>query len=106
MFEKELRVSAKVDTSKEQQEEALISQVSEQLKEVIPKKKGLPKDLPHKAAEVAVQAIMKQRSLIPLPQELADYNTVCPGAADRILTMAENQQRNDHEINKFIHKDE
>ena len=37
---------------------------------------------------------------LPRPQHLERYEDVCPGAADRIIAMAENQSRHRQEIEK------
>jgi len=44
---------------------------------------------------------------LPTPQHFEGYERVCPGAADRILSMAENQTRSrlEQEENKVIEED-
>lgn len=39
---------------------------------------------------------------LPPPTHLADYEDICPGAADRIITMAENQAGHRQDIEKRV----
>jgi uncharacterized membrane protein len=39
---------------------------------------------------------------LPPPEALAKYNDILPGAADRIITMAEHQQVHRHQIEKMV----
>ena len=39
---------------------------------------------------------------IPDPMTLKGYNNICPGAADRIITMAENQAKHRQEMEKTV----
>jgi uncharacterized membrane protein len=40
--------------------------------------------------------------IIPDADSLAKYEKACPGAADRIITMAEEQLRHRHELEKLV----
>ena len=42
--------------------------------------------------------IQSYRGIIPPPTAMEGYEKVCPGAADRILAMAENDLKHKHEI--------
>ena len=42
--------------------------------------------------------IQSYRGVIPPPTAMEGYEKVCPGAADRILAMAENDLKHKHEI--------
>ena len=39
---------------------------------------------------------------IPDPMTLKGYNDICPGAADRVIAMAENQSRHRREMEKIV----
>lgn len=49
---------------------------------------------------VISHAEMTYSGPLPLPQHLEKYEDVCPGAADRIIAMAENQAKHRQEIEK------
>lgn len=67
----------------------------------------VPKDKKKEATELVgiVQArIMSYEGPIPPPEQFGQYENILPGSADRILTMAENEQKHRIEIeNKAIH---
>ncbi len=60
----------------------------------------LVRDLPDEGREQVVDQLIATiqiskafRGPLPLPEDFEKYNQTLPGAADRILTMAENEQR-------------
>lgn len=69
-------------------------------------KPNLPQQQPNKPQiEQHVQVRTKSMSFIgpiPPPDILEHYNNIVPGAADRILTMAENQSQHRLEIEKQV----
>ena len=80
-------------------------------KAVVSQNSSAPDKLPHEVMEVINQLPSEQRTQIaqflvqqhtieerhsgplPRPDDFARYDEIVPGAADRILTMAENQQK-------------
>lgn len=54
-------------------------------------------------AVLRVQSLMRSyQGPIPLAAEFASYERTHPGAADRILTLTENDQRNSFELNRLL----
>lgn len=43
--------------------------------------------------KVLLQASRFHKGPLPLPEDLMKYNQICPGAAQRIIKMAENEQK-------------
>lgn len=43
--------------------------------------------------KVLLQASRFHKGSLPLPEDLMKYNQICPGAAERIIKMAENEQK-------------
>lgn len=43
--------------------------------------------------KVLLQASRFHKGPLPLPEDLMKYNQICPGAAERIIKMAENEQK-------------
>lgn len=55
---------------------------------------------------VAVQAQSTYSGPIPPPEALEKYNNTLPGAADRIITMAEKEQQNRYEMaHKIVNRE-
>jgi uncharacterized membrane protein len=52
--------------------------------------------------EIVVSQITKFSGPLPPPDQLAKYNQVLPGAADRIMTMAEHQSAHRMELEKLV----
>lgn len=63
------------------------------------KTEDVPSDvslLPKSTSEnkkVLLQASRFHKGPLPLPEDLMKYNQICPGAAQRIIKMAENEQK-------------
>ena len=55
---------------------------------------------PSENKELLLAASMFHQGPLPTPESLLRYDKVCPGAADRIIRMAEKEQDNIHEIRK------
>lgn len=55
--------------------------------------KDLPKDKRNEAAVLFYSSMKSHSGPLPSPETLEGYNQVLPGLADRIVTMAENQQK-------------
>lgn len=53
-------------------------------------------------SSVISRAEMTYSGPLPLPQHLERYEDVCPGAADRIIAMAEGQSKHRQEIEKEV----
>ncbi len=53
---------------------------------------------PSENKEYLLAASMFHQGPLPTPESLLHYDQVCPGAADRIIRMAEKEQDNIHEI--------
>lgn len=78
----------------------ILAAASAQIREQI---QGLQPEQANKAAQIAVQFAAAQYSgPLPLPQHYAEYEKILPGAADRILSMAEKEQNHRHSREKKV----
>ena len=69
------------------------------------KLKKLSRDSSNRRTETTVQAVVQKyhhSGPLPMPEQLAQYEAYCPGAADRIIRMAENQAAHRQEIEKIV----
>ncbi len=60
---------------------------------------------PENVRQLTITATAEERRIsgpIPPPDILAEYERVVPGAADRILTMAEGQQKHRHQLENKV----
>ena len=63
------------------------------------KTEDVPSDVPllskstSENKKVLLQASRFHKGPLPLPEDLMKYNQICPGAAQRIIKMAENEQK-------------
>lgn len=77
--------------------------------EVSPEAAEVLRELPEKKRDVIISEIIRyeQQSFsgpVPHPDHLAGYEKTLPGAADRILIMAEKEQEHRHEMEKDLLK--
>lgn len=72
----------------------ILAATSDQIRKQV---QGLQPEQAQKAAQIAMQFVAAQYSgPLPLPQHYAQYEEILPGAADRILSMAEKEQSHRH----------
>lgn len=79
---------------------------------VVPKETEVLRSKNIKAARQEIESAKMQVAVseyvhsgpIPDPMTLEGYNRICPGAADRIITMAENQAKHRQEMEKIVIK--
>jgi uncharacterized membrane protein len=80
------------------EEDEIRLRIQQELKDVIPSIGGLNGQLIQKVSEAAFRAVRAEsfRGPLPHPSHLGGYDSVLPGAAERILTMTEEEQRHRH----------
>lgn len=62
-------------------------------KEIVPTDLSLSPKSTKENKKILLQASRFHQGPLPLPEDLMKYNQVCPGAAERIIKMAENEQK-------------
>jgi uncharacterized membrane protein len=59
---------------------------------------------PNQSAELRIQTALRYSGPLPPPEALERYNQVLPGAAERIIAMAESQHSHRQELEKHVIK--
>lgn len=74
--------------------------------ENIPEKLDVPEFLQKKTGQPIqqIQQMQIRSGPLPVPEELQRYEDICPGAADRIINMAESQGKHRRELEAKVTK--
>lgn len=97
MSEEDQQFQTPKDSSKPAAQDEELPLPDEKIVELLSK---LPEDI-----RPEVQTLIREFSFsgpIPPPQFLERYEKILPGSADRIVTMAENEQENAKEVGRFV----